>query len=177
MRCLQAKVKEMRISIENIEGLPTDKLIDFVASQCFEEDNYDLLESQDFLLLPDYVRHLIFILRFDTEYDMQGIFTLLQNSSGQYLYQTIDSFLHTDNVQIAGYLTLIADLLNSHGLMVSDMRKHTEGAAQFDIVPTGNVAYNEQLTNEIEKIDKKLQPLMCTKEFWINVENKIKEKR
>jgi hypothetical protein len=177
LHCLQEKDKEMRISIENIEGLTAEELINFVDSQCYNQDNHDLLESQDFLLLPDYVRHLIFILRFDTDYDMQGVFTLLQNSSGRYLYQTIDSFLHTDNAQIAGYLTQIADLLNGHGLMLSHIRMKTEGVVQFDVVSAGNIADNEQLTDEIAKVDEQLQLLMYEKEFWVNVEKKIKEKR
>jgi hypothetical protein len=96
----------VRISPESIEGLTADELINFVASNCYEPENYGLLESSDFARLPDYVKHLILILQFETEYEMQGIITLLQNSSGQYLYQTIDSFAQTGNNEIARWVVV-----------------------------------------------------------------------
>ncbi|MBD0297726.1 MAG: hypothetical protein ICV84_21465 [Flavisolibacter sp.] len=167
----------MRISPENIVGLAADELIDFVATQCYKPDNHDLLESQDFALLPDYVRHMIFILRFETEYEMEGIFTLLQNSTGQYLPQTIDSFSQTDNIEIAECLTQIMVLLTSRELSVFEMRKRQEAGNEFDVIPTGDVADDEVLTDEIARVDEQLRPLIEGKGFWQNVERKIKEKR
>jgi hypothetical protein len=167
----------VRISPESIEGLTADELIGFVVSNRYKPENYGLLQSSDFARLPDYVKHLIFILQFETEYEMQGILTLLQNTSGQYLYQTIDSFAQTDNNGIARCLAEVAELLTSHGLTVADLRKSYQGVNPYDVVAAGVVGQDEELTEQIAGVDEQLRPLMEEKGFWTNVENKIKDKR
>ena len=167
----------MRISPENIEGLTADELIDFVATHRYKPENHDLFESQDFERLPDYVQHLIFILEFETEYEMQGILTLLQNSSRQYLHQTIDSFSQTDNTEIAQCLAQIAQALTGGGVTVSEMRKSYAVVNQYDVVPTGNIADNDELSERILRLDEQLRPLIEEKGYWQNVEENIKKKR
>ncbi len=163
----------MRISTENIQGLTAQELIDFVAAQRYDSTNTDLLESEDFQLLPASVRHLIFILDFETEYEMQGILTLLQNSLGKYLPQIIDSFHQTGNTEIALCLSAIADAFEEHGVSWPALQREPVGVQEFDILPVGIIAKNQHLTDMIFQIDERLGMLIADKCFWKNVQDSL----
>lgn len=164
----------MRISNENIKGLNSEELIKFVAAHRYNSDNTGLTESLDFHLLPVYIKHLIHILDFETEYEMQGLLTMLQNNIVQYLPQITESFNQTDNPQIAYLLTHIAHLLAKHGISVQDLQTKTEGIQEFNVFRADMIAKNEQLMIEICQIDERLQTLIEEKAYWKNIEKIIK---
>lgn len=98
----------MRISNETIKGFNTDELIDFIADHRYLPDNVDLIGSDDFISLPTHIKDFIFILDFETEYEMNGIWTLLSNTIGNYIEEIVDSFNRTNNWEIASIIDQLA---------------------------------------------------------------------
>ena len=85
----------------------SDELIDFIAMNRYEAENQDILTNGILKTLPSFVQDVIFIIDFETEFEMQGLFTLLENTTGNYLTEISKSFYNTKNIEIS---TLISEL-------------------------------------------------------------------
>ncbi|MCW3169650.1 hypothetical protein OMO38_14075 [Chryseobacterium sp. 09-1422] len=85
----------------------SDELIDFIAMNRYEAENQDILTNGILKTLPSFVQDVIFIIDFETEFEMQGLFTLLENTTGNYLTKISKSFYNTKNIDIS---TLISEL-------------------------------------------------------------------
>lgn len=138
-------------------------LLDFIARHRYEPENAALLHPPTFALLPDYAQYVIWILDFETEYEMQGLFTLLENALGQHLPAIALSFEQTHNEEIAGCLQqLIAILAAASGQLAAE-----KGHAPYS-VPT-DFSNNEALLPQLDSLDDRLRPLVGAKEYWDNV--------
>jgi hypothetical protein len=138
-------------------------LLDFVARHRYAPENVALLYSPTFALLPDYVQYVIWILDFETEYEMQGLSTLLENALGQHLPAIALSFEQTHNEEIARCLQqLIALVAADRGQLAADKGQ----APRF--VPTG-FSTNKALLQHLDSLEDHLRPLMVAKEYWDNV--------
>ena len=74
----------MKIDKTNIAKIENaDELIDFIAINRYRE-NSKFLTSEEFRQLPEWIKDIIFILDFESEYEMQGLPTYLVNSTGHY---------------------------------------------------------------------------------------------
>jgi len=148
-----------------------DELINFLVLNRYEPENRDILETNKFELLPDYIRYVILIADFDTEYEMQGIFTTIENSIGHYLSDIAFSFTQTGNNEIAKYIIDILKALSDYNLSPDKLRNAKAGKyKEFDIVK-GNSLDNEELINRIDEIDSKLGPLIYEKTHWDHIIN------
>ncbi len=85
----------------------SDELIDFIAMNRYEAENQDILTNGILKTLPSFVQDVIFIIDFETEFEMHGLFTLLENTTGNYLTEISKSFYNTKNIEIS---TLISEL-------------------------------------------------------------------
>jgi hypothetical protein len=85
----------------------SDELIDFIAMNRYEAENQYILTNGILKTLPSFVQDVIFIIDFETEFEMQGLFTLLENTTGNYLTEISKSFYNTKNIEIS---TLISEL-------------------------------------------------------------------
>lgn len=85
----------------------SDELIDFIAMNRYEAENQDILTNGILKTLPSFVQDVIFIIDFETEFEMQGLFTLLENTTGNYITEISKSFYNTKNIDIS---TLISEL-------------------------------------------------------------------
>lgn len=79
----------------------SDELIDFIAMNRYEAENQDILTNGILKTLPSFVQDVIFIIDFETEFEMQGLFTLLENTTGNYLTEISKSFYNTKNIDIS----------------------------------------------------------------------------
>lgn len=123
----------------------TNELIDFIALNRYEPENQDILEKEIFDTLPDYVQDIILILDFETEFEMQGLFTLTENSTGKYLTEISQSFKNTNNLEIASLIT------------------------RTILVLSGNPKNNKEIEERLEEIEEQLSFYISEKDFWENV--------
>jgi hypothetical protein len=83
--------------------------------------------------LPMWLQDIILIIDFDTELNMNGIIGFLENSTGQYLDETIDSLKRIGAVQ--DYLTLhnIKLILMSSGIDPRILRANLNNQSEYTI--------------------------------------------
>jgi hypothetical protein len=130
-------------------------LLDFIARHRYAPENEALLHSPTFALLPDYAQAVIWILDFETEYEMQGLGTLLANSLGQQLPAIARSFEQTQNADIARCLQqLVAVQAATRGLLPAE-----QGPAAL----TGG-SQDQALRAQLDRLDAQLRPLVLAKE-------------
>jgi hypothetical protein len=90
-----------KIAMEGISEISNaNDLIDYLALNIYNEENYGIREAKN---IPEYIKNVINIIDFETEYEMEGItFTSLDNYS---IYnKIIYSFEQTGNNEIAKYI-------------------------------------------------------------------------
>jgi hypothetical protein len=145
-------------------------LLDFIARQRYAPENEALLHSPTFALLPDYAQDVIWILDFETEYEMQGLPTLLENSLGQQLPAIARSFEHTQNQAIARCLQqLVAIQATARGPLP---------AAQSPAAPSAPTRGSQAhaLLAQLARLDDELRPLVLAKDYWENVQASVQRR-
>jgi hypothetical protein len=150
-----------RITARVLSQLPdAPALLDFIARHRYKPENAALLDSPTFAFLPDYAQYVIWILDFETEYEMQGLLTLLENALGQHLPAIARSFEQTHNAAIAQCLQqLVAVLAAANSQLAAEL-----GNASPAIPP--GLRNNNLLLTHLERIDDCLRPLILAKEYW-----------
>lgn len=154
----------MRIDKTDIAKIKdAEELIEYVAMNRY--DSFENLESDEFRLLPEWVKDIIFILDFETEYEMQGLATFLVNSTGHYLPETIQSFKRSENTDIADILIELQDTLASVDLSPDTLRN-----------PESNLSLEDypKIGEKIDEIDDRLREFIEEKEFWSNATKYVK---
>ena len=149
----------MKIDRQNIAQITNvEEMIEFLARNRYEEIND--LESDEFQQLPEWVKDFVFILDFETEYEMQGLYTYLVNSTGHYLPNVILSFERSENSEIANLLTELQDTLTSVGLS-PDILRSSEKDLSIDDFP--------EIFEKLDDIDNNLTIFIEEKKFWDNI--------
>ncbi|XZF15632.1 hypothetical protein ACTHGU_05805 [Chitinophagaceae bacterium MMS25-I14] len=163
------------INVDTISKITDcDELIDFIGINRYKPENNNLLESDNFNLLPDYAKYVIYIFDFETEYEMQGIFTTIENLVGHYFSEIAVSFEKTNNLEIANYIKDILTTLTNFGLTPDKIRHEwTNQNNQYNIIQSSFMD-NQNLVQKINCIDENLQPLILEKGFWNNVTKFLK---
>jgi len=138
--------------------LDAKDLIEFIAVNRYR--SLQSLESEEFRQFPEWVKDIIFILDFETEYEMQGLLTFLVNSTGHYLPEIMQSFKRSNNNNIADLLKKLQDTLSSVGLS-PDILRNSEDNLSLEDYP--------EIIEKIKDIDDKLRGFIEEKEFWGNV--------
>jgi hypothetical protein len=167
-----------KISNESIEKLiKADELMDFLVRNIYLPENATLLESEQFAALPDYAKYVILIVEFETSYEMQGVFTMLENAILKHWDSIINAFEQTNNSKISQYLSKIKTIVENENI-VQKTQIRMANVKEFDLI-TGSV-FSETTLDKIEIINKKLSPLIEEKDFWDKViafvDLKMKEK-
>ena len=138
--------------------LDAEELIEFIALNRYR--SLKSLESEEFRQFPEWVKDIIFILDFETEYEMQGLLTFLVNSTGHYLPEIIHSFKRSNNNSIADLLMELQNTLSSVGLS-PDILRNSKDNLSLDEYP--------EVSEKIKEIDDELRGFIEEKEFWGNV--------
>ncbi|MDR2920148.1 MAG: DUF4375 domain-containing protein [Tannerella sp.] len=142
-----------------------EELIEYVAINRY--DSFENLESDEFQQLPEWIKDIVFILDFETEYEMQGLPTYLVNSTGHYLPETIQSFKRTDNNDIADILVELQDTLASVDLS-PDILRNSEDDLNLEDYP--------EIGEKVDEIDDRLREFIEEKEFWNKVTEYVQRK-
>lgn len=139
-------------------------LLDFIARHRYAPENATLLRSPTFALLPEYAQYAIWILDFETAYEMEGLFTLLENSLGQQLPAIARSFEQTQNEELARCLQqLVTVLAAASGQLAPEKGQACRSA------PTG-FSTDQALLSQLDSLDEQLRPLVLAKDYWENVQ-------
>lgn len=157
----------------------SNQLIDFITKNINLPENFDILRKEIFELLPDYAQYIILIFEFDTEYNMQGIFTILENSIGHYLMEIAISFDKTNNVKISLQIKELLKTLIDHNLTPDIISNGwINNNSQYDILLSSSI--NDELTKKIYQINEKLSSIIIKEGYWDNVikfvENELKKR-
>lgn len=171
-----------KIDIDTLELFrqPED-LVSYIALHRYEPENENLIESEHFQELPQHWTDIIYIMDFETFYDVASLFSFLENPPGVHLAQTIESFRRTNNTEIADLLEQIPPLLQQHDVTPAQLHqlaiertkaqeereKHGEG---LEVVEPDF----PELRASIAEIEELLRPLMDEKDYWENIAEVIK---
>ncbi|MDR2564069.1 MAG: hypothetical protein LBC98_09055 [Prevotellaceae bacterium] len=160
-----------------------DDLIGFIALHRYEPENIKIHDSEQFSELPQYLADIIYILDFETLFDVYGLFAFIESTPGKYLSETIAAFERTGNSELAGHLTKVQNLLVEHGLTFDDLHeqaierskilraKHEEGDEDFEL----EVNFPE-LRDAVNQTEEELYPLMDERDYWEKVKDVIRNK-
>jgi hypothetical protein len=143
-----------------------------------------LHDSEHFRRLPQYLSDVIYILDFETLFDVEGLFAFLENTPGRYLSETIAAFERTKNHEPAELLKKVGELLNEHGVTFDDLHlQATERARlQKEKPENGDEDFEPELNypelrEAIAEMEEKLYPLMDERDYWDNVKKVISDNR
>lgn len=86
-----------------------DEFIDKLSVQMFTQSFSQ--QWADRRAVPNPLRTVLLVLDFDTEFQMQGILGFLENSTGEYLPETIDAFREIGAIRTSEVVSSIAQIL------------------------------------------------------------------
>jgi hypothetical protein len=127
-----------KITNETISKIKNpNELLDFLSLNIYEEENCDVRENNE---IPEYIKNIIYIIDFETEYEMEGILFTETDNIYYKMDKIIESFDETGNKEIANYIK--------------------------EIMRIKKVDNNDDKKEELEN---KIETIILEKEFWGNV--------
>ncbi|MDE6673164.1 MAG: hypothetical protein K2K16_13405 [Ruminococcus sp.] len=111
-------------------------------------------ERSEWLKYNDFIQTAVFLIDFDTELSMEGIFTFLENSIGHYAPYIINAFRNIGDNADAEILSEICRLASPDFVRESFASKDYN---EYDISYfNDNHELSEEVLNEIERLESKL---------------------
>lgn len=143
-------------NIEDFSTLGTEDLIQALSISLYEPPLnrlHETLSSQ-----PEVVRVLTLVLDFDTEVSMNGILGFLENSTGQWLGETIEAFDLIEANGTASVLRRIYEAMNRHGITSSALRAEVNTATPYTVMSFSELhgAKSEDISREVTQIAREL---------------------
>ncbi|MDR0558539.1 MAG: hypothetical protein LBG92_00025 [Prevotellaceae bacterium] len=129
------------------------KILDFLALNMFKEENNGVMEDNN---IQEYIKIVINIIRFETDYEMDGLWTAYDNYNNNFEI-FIKSFKETGNNEIANYLEKIIELYNLNKSKIEN-----------------DIAFEEETI--LDELEIKLREIIEEKDFWGNVSEYIVNK-
>ncbi|KIV52192.1 hypothetical protein TS65_25430 [Aneurinibacillus migulanus] len=129
-----------------------------IALNLYKEENYHLYEKAIFYKLPIVIRDVILIINFDTELNMQGILGFLENSTGLFLDDTIETLERIQAEEDYKILKAIRSILQKNNVSTSDLRVNVDSQEEYSVnnfIETHGSEYDE-MADEICKIADRL---------------------
>lgn len=153
----------MKITPENTIELKSNEFIEKLSIDLWEEDNIYLINEPKKESIPDYFYVSAYIIQFDTEFQMQGLTTLLTNSTSYNFENTLNSFKLIGSTNLANCLQGILNTLNKYGMTPVKMRDRflggSEGLPEHSIVTTGQFFNEEDLLEDLELHEEELNKI------------------
>ncbi len=162
----------MKITLDNSNQLSSYDFIEKLSIELWEDDNIYLIDEPKKVGIPDYFYISAYLIQFDTEFQMQGLATLLTNSSTYNFENTLDSLKIIDSTNLANCLQGVLDTLNKYGMTPVKMRDRflqgTEHLHEYSIITTGQFFKEEDLLEELEKHEDELNEIYT--QIWTDLE-------
>lgn len=145
------------MSIDNIEKMSAADIIDDIASNLYNEENFHIKEPNVFNRIPLIIKDIILLIDFDIEVNMNGILGFLENSTGLFLNETIDSLERIDAYEDMKILKNIADIMKRYNTSTYDLRENVNNESLYEItsfIKTHGDDYDEMADEIIMEADK-----------------------
>ena len=128
----------------------------FSGSELCEKISQNLwnYERSEWLKYNDFIQTAVFLIDFDTELSMEGIFTFLENSTGHYVPYIIKAFRNIGDNADAEILSEICRLVSPDFVREQFAGKDYN---EYDITYFNDShELSEEVLNEIERLESKL---------------------
>lgn len=121
------------ISLNDIKTKSPEEIIEIIATNLYSTDNLNIRNPDTFNNLPDVIRDIILLIDFDTEVTMQGILGFLENSTGLYFKDTINTFEKIQAIEDHKILKKIESVLKKYYISTSVLRKNVNNQGLYNI--------------------------------------------
>ncbi|ADG69745.1 hypothetical protein Plim_3934 [Planctopirus limnophila DSM 3776] len=154
--------------LSEFEDLTSRELIERLSTRIYEPA---FCKARDQIFaVPSSLRVVILVLDFDTEVNMQGMLGFLENSTGRYISETIESFHQIGAHATAKVLQNIHGILETHGISTSQLRSDFDRTTLYQVT-----SFNElhgdlgSLPKEVERESQRLYVYAesgCSEDVW-----------
>ncbi|KAA0543102.1 DUF4375 domain-containing protein [Bacillus sp. BGMRC 2118] len=121
------------ISFNDFKAKSSVEIIDIIATNLYKNENLNIKDEEIFYNLPDIIRDIILLIDFDTEVTMQGILGFLENSTGFYLKDTINTFEKIQANEDHIILDKIESILKKYNISTRDLRNNVNKQGLYNI--------------------------------------------
>ncbi len=146
------------ITPDEVSNLSAEDIIGEISLRLYGQENYHIRDNRIFSVLPTILRDIILIIDLDTEVTMEGILGFLENSTGLYLDDTIETLERIKAYEDYRAMSNIRDILKKYKVSTFDLRENVNKGNLYDISSfsqTHGSQYDE-MAEEISKEAKKL---------------------
>ncbi|GLX69352.1 DMP19 family protein [Paenibacillus glycanilyticus] len=135
----------------DLNTLTSVAIIEHIASNMYERDYTKLREKEVFIQLPIVLQDILLILDFDIELQMNGIIGFIENSTGNYFEETIQTLFRigaTDDFEI---INNIKRLLISNGITPIRLRENVNESSLYQVTYSSDIHGDDlaEVLNEI----------------------------
>lgn len=127
------RVIDRLIPLNDIKTKSAEEILDLVVTRIYDKDNLHITETETFYKLPEIIRDIILLINFDTEVTMQGILGFLENSTGLYFKDTIQSFEKVKAKDDYKILCKIDSVIEKYNVSTTDLRKSVSNQELYGI--------------------------------------------
>lgn len=134
-----------------------EEIINEIALNLYNEENYHLIERDTFYKLPIVIRDIVLVINLDTELNMQGILGFLENSTGLFLNDTIETLQRIQAKEDYEILKSIKSILEQNNVSTQDLRNNVNNQIKYSIATfseTHSSKYNDMVSEISEVADK-----------------------
>lgn len=133
----------------NIKEYTGETLTEKIATEMYDHGGIEAC-----LDLPEFVRTACLIIDLDTELNMEGIFTLLENTTGQYLPEIIEALRNIGDDNDAVILSEICRLAHPEQMRAEFLEK---GHEEYDIASfDDDHEMDDETAEKIEELESRL---------------------
>ncbi|QDV28628.1 hypothetical protein Spb1_04910 [Planctopirus ephydatiae] len=154
--------------LSEFEHLTSRELIERLSTRIYDP-SFCKARDQIFAV-PSLLRVVVLVLDFDTEVNMQGMLGFLQNSTGRYLSETIESFHQIGAHATATILQNIHGILDTHGVSTSQLRSDFDRTTLYQVTNFNEL--HGDLGSLPEEVEREAQRLFvyaesgCSEDVW-----------
>ena len=153
----------MKITLDNTKQFTSYDFIEKLSIELWENDNIYLIDEPQKVGIPDYFYISAYLIQFDTEFQMQGLTSLLTNSSTYNFENTLDSLKIIGSINLTNCLQGVLDTLNKYGMTPLKMRdrflKGTKGLPEYSIITTGQFFKEDDLLEDLKVYEDELHKI------------------
>jgi hypothetical protein len=134
-----------------------EEIINEIALNIYNEENNHLTQKDAFYKLPAVIRDIILVINLDTELNMQGILGFLENSTGLFLGDTIDTLQRIQAKEDYEILKSIKSILEQNNVSTQDLRNNVDNQMEYSITSfseTHSSKYDAMVSEISEVADK-----------------------
>ncbi len=135
-----------------------EEIINEIALKLYKEENYHLTEAGGLSQVPTIIKDIILLINFDTELNMSGILGFLENSSGIFFEDTIETLKRINAKEDYEVFIEMKSIMEKYGVTTDDLNEDINQQTEYAISSfseTHGSQYDE-MADRIEEASEKL---------------------